>query len=268
MGANATRLGATFTVPLLLCVAARRDLLKPACAAALVFLLAWQWSDPVREVGKGAGDPSASAAYHAPLLRFLEREGATDGRVEIPFTRLHWETVHVAERFALARGWERQLDRRYNHLFYEPRLRSSDYEAWLRREGVRFVAVPDVPLDPAGRGEALLIARRPAYLRPVWSNRNWRVYAVADPSSMASGGARVRSFGAKGFTLFAPRAGRYRVRVHWSSYWAVTVGGACLAPGRDGWLRVAVLRAGPVRVENRFSVGRVVRRGPRCDAAA
>jgi hypothetical protein len=268
MGGNATRLGATFAAPLLLCLFTRRDLRKPACAAALAFLLIWQWTAPLHETSKGGDDPSAGAAYYTPLLSYLERAGAADGRVEVPFTRMHWEAVHVAQRFALARGWERQLDRRYNGLFYEKRLRPADYERWLRSEGVRFVAVPDVALDPAGKREALLIARRPAFLRPVWRSRHWRVYEVTDHTTMASGGARVRNLDSEGFTLLAPRTGRFRVRVHWSPYWAVAEGGACLAPGADGWLRVAVLRAGPTRIENRFSVPRLLDRGPRCGASA
>ena len=54
--------------------------------------------------------------------RFLARAAAGHGvRVEIPFTDTHWEAYRVASEFPLARGWERQLDRDDNGLFYDGR---------------------------------------------------------------------------------------------------------------------------------------------------
>ena len=110
-----------FAAPLLLCAAlpvaasARR---RRLVLAAAIPLLVWQWWAPARETFKGAVDPSARRAYFRPLLAFLaERADAAPVRVEVPFTRLHWEAVHVARSTSLARGWETQLDVKYNALF-------------------------------------------------------------------------------------------------------------------------------------------------------
>jgi hypothetical protein len=136
--------------------------------------------------------------------------------VEVPFTRGHWEGVFMAREFALARGWERQLDRRFNPLFYGGALRASAYLRWLRANGIRYVALPDVAPDDAGRAEAALIARRPAFLRPVWRSAHWLVLAVRDPSALATGPARVDRLSATAVVLHAQRAGRVVVRVHWT----------------------------------------------------
>ena len=101
-------------------------------------------------------------------------------RVEVPFTRLHWEAVHVARRTSLARGWETQLDVKYNPLFRARRTRSTP-RALPRvagREGVRYVALPDVALDPTARAEAKLIRRGLPFLRPVFRDRHWEVFEV------------------------------------------------------------------------------------------
>jgi hypothetical protein len=127
MGGNLSRLGAEFAAPLLLGMLfasppSRR--VAPALAvAALAFFAAWQWAAPVRETSRGVGDPSYSDAYYAGLLAFLAGDaGERPVRVEVPFTRSHWEAVHVAPRFPLARGWETQLDAKYNGVFRRGRL--------------------------------------------------------------------------------------------------------------------------------------------------
>ena len=69
-------------------------------------------------------------------------------RVEVPFTHNHWEAAHLASAVPLARGWERQLDEKANALFYDGRpLTPARYQRWLRDAGVRWVALPDAPLD-------------------------------------------------------------------------------------------------------------------------
>ena len=73
---------------------------------------------PVRDVTRSAGDPSAAAGYYQPLLAFLSRQPGPPFRIEIPFTGFHWEAYAVAPRFPRARGWERQLDIKDNHLFF------------------------------------------------------------------------------------------------------------------------------------------------------
>ncbi len=184
VGGNAARLGATLAGPLLVGVLwgnHRRILL-----ALVPVLLYWQLETPINDVRALAGDPSTSAAYYAPLRAELHLLDGTRPRprartiVEVPLTGAHWEAALLAGRdgIALARGWERQLDTRYGALFYRPGLTAAAYEAWLRENGVLYVALPDVRLDEAGRAEGALIAHGLPHLREVWRSPHWRLYLV------------------------------------------------------------------------------------------
>lgn len=114
MGSNATRLLALFGGPLLLCALNGRGIGRRALVALLAFLVAYQWYGPLRELAKGAVDPSGRADYHRPLVEFLDRRLAAGQRVHVPSPRLHWEAVWVARSHPLARGWETQLDVKHN----------------------------------------------------------------------------------------------------------------------------------------------------------
>ncbi len=117
MGGNASRLGVAFAGPLLLCAVLSAGVRRRIVVAAIVPLVVWQWWAPVRETIKGAVDPSGQAAYFAPLLNFIDARAEAAVRVEVPFTRLHWESDYVASHVPLARGWVTQLDVKYNPLF-------------------------------------------------------------------------------------------------------------------------------------------------------
>ena len=183
VGGNSARLGALLAGPLLAGVLWDRHRLI-LCLLVPV-LLYWQIETPINDEVELAGDPSVHASYYAPLRSELHT--LTHGRrtiVEVPLTGAHWEAANLAgyDGIALARGWERQLDTRYAHLFYEPRLSASAYAAWLRANRVAYVALPDVRLDDAGRAEGALIARGLPYLHELWRSEHWRLYAF-DASS-------------------------------------------------------------------------------------
>jgi hypothetical protein len=264
MGSNVMRAGTAFLAPMLLiaptpAAPARRVLLMVTLVAAA----AWQWVDPVTQASRGFGDPSTAAAYYQPLLAELNRRDAGAGRVEVPFTRDHWETVYLARRYALARGWERQLDRRLNPLFYGRRLDPAAFDRWLRTNAVRYVALPDAPIDPAGRREAAIVAARPAFLRAVWRGAHWRLFAVRDPLPLASGAARDVRLGATDLSLRVKRPGPILLRVHWTPYWRLTTGAGCIAR-RGPWTMLLARRRGTVLLSTRFSVGRLLDRGTAC----
>ncbi len=251
LGANATRLGAIFAGPLLVgaLVGRRRSAVLVAVALPLAY---WSLYPAVRDVVRVTNDPSAERRYHEPLRGFLDAQPGTF-RVEIPFTANHWETDFVARDFPLARGWERQLDRRYNALFYDGKLTARRYRAWLDLHGVRYVALADAPLDYAGRDEARLIERGLSYLRPVWRDAHWRVFAVTDPAPLAEGVASAISLSADGFAFTAKRAGDTFVRVRHTRWWTVTSGDACVTAAANGMTRLRVRRAGPIAVQARLS---------------
>jgi hypothetical protein len=179
MGGNAARLGPLLAPALLagLLWERRRALLL----ALAPILLYWQLVTPVRDYRALASDPSTHVSYYAPLLaelRLLDHGVPTI--VEVPLTKAHWESAFLAGHggIELARGWDRQLDERYASLFYRPALSASAYRAWLAENRVAYVALPDAPLDDAGRAEGTLIARGLPYLREIWHAKHWRLYRL------------------------------------------------------------------------------------------
>jgi hypothetical protein len=260
IGSNSVRLGELVAGPLAaLLLWPRRRWLLLAAAAPLLYV---QWHAPARELATAVGDPSTSTSYYEPLLTFLERRPGPF-RVEIPFTRFHWEAYAVAPQIPLARGWERQLDINDNHLFYGGRLGAAGYRAWLDELAVRYVAVPDAPLDYSAKSEAALIDGGLPYLRLVDRTRHWRIYDVAGPTPIVTGPASALAIGPNWLTLRATEPGSAFVRVRYSPYWAITRGAGCVEP--DGaFTRLLLTRAGPVRLAIRFSLSRIHARSPRC----
>ncbi|MDQ6803631.1 MAG: hypothetical protein M3065_01410 [Actinomycetota bacterium] len=258
VGSNATRLGALLAGPLAALVLWRRHVTLLVLAA--LPLLYIQTQAAVRDVQ--AGGPATTAAYYRPLLGFLARQPAPPFRIEIPFTAAHWESYEVAPRFALARGWERQLDIKDNSLFYNGTLSASSYQAWLHRTAVRYVAVADVGLDYSARAEVALIDRGLPYLHLVWHGRHWRVFAVADPAPIVRGAA-LRKLTPDSLTIDARAPGRISVRVHFTPYWALSGGSGCVAPDGD-FTRLTLRHAGEVRLVIRFALDRIGARSPRC----
>jgi hypothetical protein len=261
MGSNAVRLGTLFGGPLLACALWPRR--RWALALLAAPLLYWQWQPPARDLAAASGDPSVHAAYYAPLNAFLGRAHLT-GRVEVPVTRNHWESVHVARRFPIARGWERQLDVKYDGLFYAGALRPGRYRAWLLANAVEYVALPDAELDYSAIDEAALIRSGLPYLQPQWSSRHWRVYRVRGAAPLARGPGRLTALTPDSFSLEASRPGTFDVRVRWTRYWTVDRGGACLRPGPDGFTRVRATRPGRVRIAARLTARGLLGETPAC----
>jgi hypothetical protein len=267
MGSNAVRLGALFAGPIAFMAATRPR--TGAGRAAFVVMLAglafWQWSSAVRDFLASQNEPSANVSYYDPLLRFLKDKRPEKGRVEIPFTRSHWEAAVVAPKFPLARGWERQLDAGRNPLFYAGILTNFTYANWLSEHGVRYVALPDVKPDTSSFKERGLIERHPPYLKLVRTLPHWRIFAVLLPHPMVipAPGADIRltRIDSDEVDLDAATAGRALVRVRWSPYWRVS--GGCVERAGD-WTRVIATRAGPLHMRTDFSPLRVLFRGRRC----
>jgi hypothetical protein len=261
VGSNAARLAALTAGPLAALIWWRRH---PRLLVAVTLPLLWlQWQPPVRDVTTAAGDRALTAAYYQPLLRFLRSQPGPPFRVEIPFTTFHWETYQVAPEFPLPRGWERQLDIKYNHLFYDGSLNAGTYDAWLHQLGVRFVALSDSTVDFSAVQEKALIERGLPYLHLVFRSRHWSVYAVADPSPIVQGSAVLTAIGPNSLTLDAVGPGSALVRVRFSPYWALGQGSGCVAPA-GGFTRLTFRRAGPVKIVIRFALDRVGARSPRC----
>ncbi len=261
MGGNVNRLGVLLTGPLLLCtVWGRWDSMGLNRRAALVILVPliayWQVGPVVRDLKLVGGEPEVAAAYYDPVSRELgPRLAAKPARVEVLPLASHWESARVAPGFPLARGWERQTDRNLNPLFYRDRLDPDRYRRWLDRLAVGYVAVPAAELDYAAETEAALIASGLPYLKEIPAGSDWRLYRVLDSAPMVERPARLTHFDTDGFTVTAPRAGVFEVRIRNTPYWTVVGGRGCVAGTSDGWTRVAMYRAGSIRVKADFRPG-------------
>ena len=170
----------------------------------------------------------------------------------------------MAPTIPLARGWERQLDRADNPVFYGGHLTASSYERWLHTNAIRYVALPDAALDFSAGQEAALIEAGQPYLRPVMRSAHWRVYAVVHPTPLAQGAATVRAMGSDWVELHARRAGTVLLHVHFTPYWALSGDAGCVAPAGDA-TRLTLRHAGPVRLAIRFAPGRIGATSPRCN---
>jgi hypothetical protein len=286
MGSNVERYGVLLAGPLLICaVAAGRSTARHEAGAggstartkrerldsslvlpALAFVVwaVWAGWGPVRETLAVAGSPATNGAYYAPVERFLDAHGAGPVRIEVPLTRTHWETAELAPRVSLARGWEKQLDVRYNGVLLSPDLSAASYERWLYEQAISYVALPAVQLDPSSAREGDLIRAGLPYLRLVYSSRHWRIYAVRAPTPLVSGPGRVTELGHDTLSLRADAPGSLLVRVRWTPYWTVTSGAGCVQRGAGGWTRVDAARRGPLQLRASFSLGRAFGAGRSC----
>jgi hypothetical protein len=262
VGSNAARLGDLVAGPFAALIWWPRH--ARLLIATVVPLLYLQWQAPIRDVYITANDPSVSASYYQPLLSFLEKQSGPPFRVEIPFTKFHWEAYDVAPRFPLARGWERQLDIKYNHLFYGGALTPATYERWLHRMAVRFVAASDARLDYSAKRETALIDRGLPYLHLVLRTPHWRVYAVSGARPIVEGPATLTALGPSSLTLHAARAGTLLVRVRFTPYWSIQTGSGCVAPAGD-FTQLRLRQPGTVKLVTSFSLSRMRATSARCN---
>jgi hypothetical protein len=264
LGGNAIRLGALFGGPLLAAILLTRRPRVNALLVALVLLgsLYWQLSAGIRAVAQTDGDKSITASYYQPLRGWLRDHGGHTNRIEVPPTSNHWEAAYLAPTFGLARGWLRQLDTTRDDIFYDAHLSQRGYRKWLERNAVRYVALPDAPLDYSARDERALILSAPPYLRLRWSSTHWRVYEVRNPGALVVGDGysegRIRSLGTQSFAVQVLRPGRLIVREHYTPFWAIKSGPGCVEAAGD-WTALRVGRVGLVRVGIDFTPGRALR---------
>ena len=270
VGSNVERYGVLLAGPLVLCArSAAGARMTPAAGVAVAVMALWVVWGPVRETLAVAGSEATSAAYYAPLERFLARVQAPPAspvRVEVPLTRSHWEAALLAPSVSLARGWEKQLEERYNGVLLARGLTAAGYERWLHEQAVAYVALPDVPLDPSSAREGSLIRAGLPYLEEVFRSRHWRVFRVLSPTPLLSGPGRLTALGHDSFALLARAPGRFVVRVRFTRYWTLTRGAGCVTRAPGGWTQVTVRAPGVAVVGARFSLARAFGSGGSCAA--
>ncbi len=264
LGGNATRMGALLLGPLLACALwNRRERILLLFLVPLIVY--WQWGPVMRDLENVHAEPSVKQSYYAPIQGFLaERTGEAPARVEIVPTENHWEAAIVPGDMPIARGWERQLDRKLNPLFYDESLSATEYRLWLDWLAVKYVALSNGALDYAGVTEATLIRRGLPYLKPAFTTTDWTVYEVKHATPLAERPAQVVNFDSDGFSIRASKPGSYLVHVRHSPYFAMAGGVGCVEASPGGLTTVHMSRPGVADVVADFSPVRIFERGPSC----
>jgi len=242
VGTTATRLPELFAAPVVAAVAAAPLGAVIATTASVALLLPPVSITEVRE----RGDPALSTEFYAPLLHQLVDRGAA-GPIQVVPTLRRGEAAIVAPVIPIARGWSRQVDTGYNRIFYDGTLNPDTYRKWLDDNAISYVGLSDGPHEWAATDEATLVRRGLPYLQPVWWDRTWTLYAVANPQPVISAPGQVLARDAVSLTAFLPEPGEYVVRVRWSRYLSPSNG--CVQPAEGGWSTVVVEHPGPVTLK-------------------
>ena len=169
--------------------------------------------------------------------------------VEAVDTSGHWPAAYLpAAGIPIVRGWFRQDDFPRNDLLYT-QLDRRQYVAWLRSLGVRYVVLPDAPLDYSSKAEGALIISGRSGLRVAFRSTHTTIFAVPSPRGIVTGPGRatVLAMEQNRITLAVGRPGSYRIATNWSPYWHAR--GGCLSKGNDGTVQLLAKRAGVVRLE-------------------
>ncbi|HET8583638.1 MAG TPA: hypothetical protein VFL65_10310 [Jatrophihabitans sp.] len=190
-----------------------------------------------------AAQPISSETYYAGLVARLDHTpGLADHRVEVVPDGTHVAAFVLLDHAQLARGYETQSDNTYDRVLGSPSLDAAGYRAWLDANAVAYVALDRSTLshNPEDR---LVRDHRPGYLRTIWADAHWMLFAVRDPVPIVAAPARVSDADQSNLVISVPRPGRYELRVHWSRFLRVPAG-ARLEPDGRGWSVLDTTRPG------------------------
>jgi hypothetical protein len=109
-----------------------------------------------------------------------------------------------------------------------------------------------------------LLAAPPDYLHEIYHDDVWRLFEVLPQPSLVIGDARLVRFGITDFTVRADVAGSSVVRVHFSPWFSVVEGDACIAAAADDWTEVRARAPGEVRISARLSWSNLFDRDGNC----
>ncbi|MDI2128657.1 hypothetical protein [Yinghuangia seranimata] len=250
LGGNLARLGEMIAGPIMAIVLLSLGRRRLVVILAIP-LLVWGFQSATIAINHDREDSKGEKyEYYADVMKYLGTANQPLGRIEIPFTRGHWESVYVADKMPLARGWLRQMDRSVNEVLYKPILTGPEYRAWVEEMGVRFVALPDVPIDKSAQPEVDLIKSGVPWLKPVWSDKHWQVWEVQNPSPLLDGPGRLTRLTPSEFTFVADQPGVFRIRIH-PTFWftADREGVHIRADDKDEWTQITVATPGPVTIK-------------------
>ena len=251
LGGNAVRLMLLMGVPLLLLPLAARGFRPRGIAVSLLAVaLMWQALPAVAGWRTAADSRAQDERFWYPVIAWLESHPDANHRVQVVATADNWEAYYLARRgVPLARGWFRQDDFPANEALYED-LTPGRYMTWLHRTGVRWVFLPDDPLDYSARREADLLRSGRSGLERMAQIGGWTVFRVprAVPIATPADGISVLALTSTNITLDVKEPGTYRLRLRYTPYWSVERGSACAEPREPFGTDLRVERPGVVRL--------------------
>jgi hypothetical protein len=260
LGENVARLRFAAVPLAILTLSLRRWRPLPLAAVAFLLALSWNVSPLAASYAKGLSDPASQEAYWAPAIGFLHDHLDPSYRVEAVDTTGHWAAAYLpAAGIPITRGWFRQEDFPRNEVLYDDdELGARVWIGWLRRMAVRYVVLPDAPLDYSAAAEAALLRSGRTGLRPVFRSAHTTVYAVPAPRKLVTGPGRtdVLTFDHSRLTFTVSGGGRYRVATSWSPYWKVSRG--CLERDQAGMTVLDAPGAGLVTMRFTLKAGRAL----------
>jgi hypothetical protein len=237
LGGNAVRLLLLMGAPLLLLPLSARGFRPRGVAVTLLAgVVLWQALPAVAGWRTVAESRAQNEEFWYPVMAFIDTHHRPGERIQVVATADNWEAFYLARRdVPLARGWFRQDDFPANQALYED-LTPARYASWLRRTAVRYVFLPDDPLDYSARAEAELLRSGRSGLRTVARIGGWTVFEYPDarPIATPADDITVLDLSANAVTLSVRRAGTYRLRVRYTPYWHTEGAPACAAP-MDPW---------------------------------
>ncbi|MEW1628910.1 MFS transporter [Streptomyces sp. NPDC089173] len=219
IGSNVTRMAMLFAgIVLLAALPYTRPRSRRWYALVLAFagLNFWIGFKGVDDIVRTTPDASWARSL-APLVNQLQQVGAERGRVEVIPASSHREASALAT-YNLARGWNRQADMKRNPLFYDDTLDAVNYRQWLDRWAVHYVVLPTGRPDGGAERETELVGKGLSYLREIWSDENWKLYRVLEPTPLADPPATVEKAGANELTIRVESAGRVLIRIPYSRW--------------------------------------------------
>jgi hypothetical protein len=257
IGSNPSRLFAIAGAPMLWLTAnlnPRRSRLIVVPIIALA--VGVQVGPKVRDAYSAWENPASVRAYWHPALRFLHDHRAQSAayRVDAVSTWGHWEAYYVAGAgIPLARGWFRQEDFPQNGSLYNDDMSPASFRTWLRSVGVRYVLLPDAPLDYSSAREAALLRSGRSGLVVVGSTRHWTFYELPDPTPIVTAPpgrrAKLSYLGQERVVVHVSGPGRYLARIRYSPYRHALPSSACLSPAANGMTLITTDMPGFVQMD-------------------
>ena len=190
--------------------------------------------------------------FWTPAVGFLAEHHSPDYRVEVVQTRGRWEAFWIPEAgYPLVRGWYRQVDLAENPVLYQSEITPWAFQSWLRSRAVKYVLLPDTPLDTEGAAaEAELLRSGRSGLELVERRGAWSFYELPDPTPMMTGPGEARILGHDHAQLrgTVSEPGLYLLRVRWMPYWETGGVADCVTAGSQGQTIVRMAAAGPFSI--------------------